>query len=362
MSIGARRLLAVIVAIAMIGIAFGVRALFFDDDEGGGGSSASNDDGRPPRLLCAVELSTVCNELAREHGIEVQIEPAGTSVDRIAELPDAQLRDLGFDGWLTFSRDAQIARERRERSTLAPAIGEPTDPIGRSPLVIGIWRDRAEALEEACGGGAPITWRCVGDFSGREWVDAGGDAAWGRVKPAHADPATSGEGLLVIGQAASNFYDRTDLSLDDYAEDAFLEWFSRLEDNARIEPQSPFAQMLVGGAALYDMVGTLEAEAAPQLARASRDRREQVRLLYPAPVATADVVFVPAVNADDADALADLLTGDDGRAALARAGWRVPGEPLARGVPDTPPLDARDNLPDAGSLQALLDTWREVVG
>lgn len=360
MSIGARRLLAVIAAVAMIGAAFGLRAALFDDDDDSG-ASASADDGRPSRLLCAVELSTVCNQLAREHDIDVQIAPAGTSVDRIAGLPDDQLRDLGFDGWLTFSRDAQIARDRRERSTLAPALGEPSAPIGRSPLVIGIWRDRAAALEEACGG-TPITWRCIGDFSGREWVDAGGNAAWGRVKPAHADPATSGEGLLVIGQAAGNFYDRTDLSLDDYAEDAFLEWFSRLEDNARIEPQSPFAQMLVGGAALYDMVGTLEAEAAPQLAQASRDRREQVRLLYPAPVATADVVFVPAVNADRADELADLVTGDAGRAALARAGWRVPGEPLARGVPDTPPLEARDNLPDAGSLQALLDTWREVVG
>jgi hypothetical protein len=358
MSVGARRLLALVVAIALIGLALLLRGVLFGDDDDGGGSA---DDGGRPRLLCIAELETVCNELADEHDIDVEIEQAGVSVDRIADLPDDQLRDLGFDGWLTLSRDAEIAAQKRERNTFAPATGDPSDPIGRSPLVIGIWRDRAAALGEACGGG-DLTWRCVGDFAGREWVDAGGDPAWGQVKPAHADPATTGEGLLVIGQAASNFYGRTDLSIDDYADDAFLEWFSRLEDNARIEAESPFEQMLVGGAALYDMVGTLEAQAGPELSRASRDRRDQVRLLYPAPVATADVVYVPAVDADGADDLDDLLTGDDGRTALARAGWRVDGEPSADGVPDAPPLPARDNLPDAGSLQALLDTWREVTG
>ena len=355
MSVGARRLLALVVAIALIGLAVLLRGALFDDD----GDSAT-DDNDPPRLLCITELQSVCNELADEHDVDVEIEQAGVSVDRIADLPDDQLRDLGFDGWLTLSRDAQIAAQKRERNTFAPATGDPSDPIGRSPLVIGIWRDRAAALGSVCPG--ELTWRCVGDFAGREWVDAGGDPAWGRVKPAHASPETTGEGLLVIGQAASNFYGRTDLSIDDYADDAFLEWFSRLEDSARIGAESPFEQMLVGGAALYDMVGTLEAQAGPELARASRDRRDQVRLLYPAPVATADVVYVPAVDADGAEALSDLLTGDDGRAALAGAGWRVDGESRAQGVPDAPSLPAGDNLPDAGSLQALLDTWREVTG
>jgi hypothetical protein len=355
-SVGAKRLLALVVAILLVGVAIVLRGAF--DDDGGG---SARDDGAPPRLLCVTELESVCNELADDHDIDVEIEQAGISVDRIASLPDDQLRDLGFDGWLTFSRDAQIASQQRERNTFAPIIGEPSEPIGRSPLVIGIWRDRAEALQSVCQGA--LTWTCVGDHAGQEWPDAGGDPAWGRVKPAHASPETTAEGLLIIGQAASNFYDgRTDLSIADYANDAFLEWFSRLEDNTRIEQESPFEQMLVGGAALYDMVGTLEAEAGPQLARASRDRRDQVRLLYPAPVATADVVYAPVVDADGADDLEDLVTGDDGRAALARGGWRVEGEDRAEGVPDRPPLERRDNLPDAGSLQALLDTWREVTG
>jgi Bacterial extracellular solute-binding protein len=355
MSIGAKRVLALVVAVVLILAAIGGRALL-DGDDGGGSASEDDGGGGKPRLLCVTELEAVCNDLADDNDIEIEVKPAGVSVDEIASLPDDQLRDLGFDGWLTFSRDAEIATQRRERNTFAPATGDPTNPIARSPLVIGILRDRAAALSDACGN--DVTWKCVGDFAGRPWSDAGGAATWGRVKPAHANPETTGEGLLVIGQAATNFYDgRTDLSIDDYASDQFLAWFSRLED--AVHPV-PFEQIFTPG--IVDIVGTFESVAGPALAAATRDSRERVRLLYPAPVATADVVYVPALDADGADDLGDLLAGDDGRAALARAGWRVDGELRAAGVPATPPLPPRENLPDAGSLQALLETWREVTG
>ena len=191
---------------------------------------------------------------------------AGLSTDEIATVPDDRIRDLGFDGWLTLSRNAEIARDRRTRASLAPAIEEPSERIARSPLVIGIWKDRAAALAPACQD-RQITWRCIGELAGRPWVTlAQGQPAWGAVKPGHSDPATTGEGLLVIGQAASSYFGRSDLTLDDYADDGFLEWFGRLENAVRLT-DSPFEQMLVGGAALYDMVGTTEAEAGPELAR-----------------------------------------------------------------------------------------------
>jgi hypothetical protein len=358
-SAGGKRLLAVVVAIALIGLAVLIRGVI-DDGGGDGGSSSPSSDGHTPTLLCAAELEQVCTSLQRGADIDVQLEPSDVSANTLASIPDDQLRDLGIDGWLTTSRDVQIARDKRARASLEPAVGKPSAPIGRSPLVIGIWKDRAQALATRCGG--TITWHCIGDVAGRPWRDVGGDASWGVVKPAHANPETTREGLLVIGQAASDYFGRSDLSIDDYADDAFLEWFGQLEDNARIEAQSPFEQMLVGGAALYDMVGTTEAEGGPDLARAARDRRDRVELLYPAPVATADIVYAPIKGAPGADDLRGIVTGDDGRAALARAGWRVEGEDRAPGVPTSPRLPARDNLPDAGSLQALLETWREVTG
>jgi hypothetical protein len=358
-STGAKRLLALVVAVALVGAALLARAAI-DDDGDDSGDSASGDGGTPT-LLCAREVEQACQELQRDHDIEIDVAPAGLTTDEIATVPDDSIRDLGFDGWLTLSRNAEIARDRRERASLTAAIGAASERIARSPLVIGIWKDRAAVLAPACEDGR-IAWRCVGEVAGRPWTAlAGGQPAWGVVKPGHADPATSGEGLLVIGQAASSYFGRSDLTLDDYADDGFLEWFGRLENAVRLT-DAPFERMLVGGAALYDLVGTTEAEAGPALARASRDRREQVDLLYPSPVATADVVYAPVTGADGADELRDLVTGDDGRAALARAGWRVDGEPRAPGVRDVPRLPATDELPDAGSLEALLDTWREVTG
>jgi hypothetical protein len=354
MTITLKRFIALVVALALVGVAFGVRAVLDGDgrsEQGDGPSDA------PPSLLCAGELG-VCDALASSDlGIDVTVAPAGTSAEQLSTLDP---HDLGYDGWLTFGREAEIVRDSRERAGLPRTVGHPSAPIGRSPLVLAVWKDRAAVLATECG--ASLDWRCIGDVAGASWSSIGGQAAWGTVKPGHADPAVDGSGLLVIGQAASQFFGRSDLSRDDYEDDAFLEWFGRLERSIRFDPGSPFERMLVGGPAIYDVVGTTEAEAGPLLAGASADRQAELRLLYPAPVASADAVYVPITGAPGADELGDVLTGDDGRAALARAGWRVDGEPRATGVRRTPVLPTRVNLPTAGSLEALLETWREVTG
>ena len=356
MSIAAKRVMALVVALAIIGAAFGIRTVVDGGsdggrEDGGGGSDAALS------LLCSGELG-VCDALAQSDlNIDVTVAPAGTSTD---ELAAGDLRSLGYDGWLTFGRAAEIARDARDRAGLPRTLGRPTAPIARSPLVLAVWKDRGDVLAAHCGG--KLDWRCIGDVAGAPWASIGGQNAWGTVKPGHADPAVNGDGLLVIGQAASQFFGRSDLSRDDYTDDAFLDWFGRLERSIRFDPGSAFERMLVVGPAIYDVVGTTEAEAAPLLADASADRRAQLRLLYPSPVASADVVYVPITSAPGAADLGDILTGDDGRTALAAAGWRVDGEPRAKGIPAKPALPAGPNLPSAGSLEALLETWREVTG
>lgn len=359
MSGGAKKGLAVLGAIVMIGAALGIRALLDDGDSNGGGNGNGGRSG-PPRLLCATELAAACEELASEHDIDVTVAPAGDSTSELTRTLDDDVEALGYDGWLTFARNAEIVDSERERLALAPALDDPSDPIGRSPLVLAAWKERAAALEPRCGG--ELTWTCLGEVAGRPWAAVGGEAAWGTVKPGHTDPETSGTGLAIIGQAASQYFGRSDLDLADYDDGGFLDWFSRLERSVPFgtaADSSPFERMLVAGPAAFDVVATTEAEAGPGLARASRDRRDAVALLYPSPVATADVVFA-SVAGHDSD-LEDIVTGDDGRAALARAGFRVDGEDRAPGVPDRPALPKGSNLPPAGSLVALLQTWREVT-
>jgi hypothetical protein len=349
----------VLAAVVLVLGAIGIRALIDGGDDDGG---SNNQQRGPAHLLCATELAAACQELADETGIEVTVAPAGVTADELVRTADTDIDQLGYDGWLTFATDAEIVASERERLALAPALGDISDPIGRTPLVLAAWKERADALAPGCGGA--LTWKCLGDVAGRPWATVGGKAAWGTVKPGHTDPQTTGDGLAVIGQAATQFFGRSDLDRSDVQDDpAFVDWFEQLERSIPFgtgADSSPFERMLVAGPAAFDVVATTEAEAGPGLARASRDRREAVTLLYPSPVATADVVFAP-VAGRDTD-LGDTVTGDDGRGALARAGYRVEDEDRAPGVPDRPPLPKSSNLPNPGTMVALLQTWRSVVG
>jgi hypothetical protein len=335
----------------MVVVALQIRARI--DDDGGGSSS------EPARLRCATDVAAACLDLTEESEghLEVLVEPAGVTASALVTLPDAQRGDIGFDGWLVPAPWPDLVNDERERRQLAPVLATPTGPLARSPLVLAARHERADVLADDCGG--EIDWRCLGDVAGREWTDLGGEAGWGRLRPAHADPTVSATGLAVLGQAASDFFGNTDFSAAELDLDEFRAWLRRLEEAG---PAPPFEQALAAGFVGFDTVGTSEAEAGPLLAAASADRRDAVALLYISPVATADVVFVSAAAARERDDVRDRATGDDAREALARTGWRVDGEPRARGVAAEPELRRSSGLPPAGVLQALQQRWREATG
>jgi Bacterial extracellular solute-binding protein len=355
---GVRRGLAVLAVVVMIGGAVLARSAIDDDGDSGGGDEPAG------RLLCATELADACNALADATGIEVDLAPAGTTVRELSTLADGS--SLGYAGWLAPAPEAERVRDARARAALPELLDAPSAPIARSPLIFASERTRLDVLNERCSG--IVGYDCLSEVAGRNWSTIGGQSAWGTVKIGHANPDSTGEGLAVIGQAAARYFGRTDLSRDDFEDDAFLEWFTRLEravPSGAGSSQTPFEQMLVTGPAAFDVVVATEAEVARILPHASRDRRQNVALLYPAPVApiaTVDLVFVGVKGAHGVDDLRDAVTGDDGRAALAKAGWRVDGEPRPTGFADAPELPKTSNLPDGGALEALLQVWREVTG
>ena len=71
---------------------------------------------------------------------------------------------------------------------------------------------------------------------------------------------------------------------------------------------------------------------------------------------TSDLVFVPAAGIDLDDAV-DRVDRDRLEEAMGRAGWRVPGLALRRGVDGDRQLPATQNLPKPGVLQNLRDRW-----
>jgi hypothetical protein len=349
-----QRVGAVLVAVLMVVVAVWIRGLI--DDDGGG-------DGGTVRLLCTTELEAACTELADHADVSVTVEPAGTTAQSLVALPDEQRPE--FDAWLAPGPWSQMVDVQRRVSGLRPAVAAPSDPIGRSPLVLVARADRAPVLEATPGCNATVDWRCVGAVAGRPWTDLpGGQVAWGTVKPAHGDPAASATALLVLSQATSEFLGTADYSRADLENnDEYLDWLSAIERAIpKLPPTaaSPFAEMLQQlPTATYDIVGTTEAEAGPGIADAAPDRRRALTLLYPEPVVTADVVL--AAVAGRGDSAGDLAGDTDLAAALARSGWRVSGQPTARGVRDTPALPRASGLPqDPGALVALQETWQGV--
>ena len=138
---GTRRLLAVAAAVVIVGAAIVVRGVL-------------DDPGEPPppsqTLLCAAELGDACAALQGD-GVDVVVEPAGTSIDRLSKLGDRESKAPGFDGWLAPVPAAEMVDDARTGAGLNPLFDTASDPIGRSPLVIAMWPDRAAVLSAHCG-------------------------------------------------------------------------------------------------------------------------------------------------------------------------------------------------------------------
>jgi hypothetical protein len=351
-----RRIAAVVAALAMIVVAVVVRNAINDDDV----TSVDATGPRQLRLTCVTELTDVCRSIGRAHpNVVVTIEPAGTTAQHLGEAHTASGLDL--DGWLTLAPWPELVAQQRA-STRNRLIGAATAPLARSPLVIAIENGRRAALQRAC---ATVDWTCIGAHAGTPWTKLGGRVEWQQVKPAHPEPVRSATGLLVVGQAAGGFLtgaggDPRDLStIDINASDTFPGWFQRLERavpaDALAVGADPFEEWLVTRGASSSLVAGLEAQIGPALATSGAMSR-RANVLYPAPVASADVVFAPVGGTTD---LGRLVRERATATALAADGWRVAGQSPVEGVGNNV-LPNGNGLPRGGFLLALQHYWKDV--
>ncbi len=301
--------------------------------------------GRVYSLVCSEDLAPACDKVrdAYPGRVDVKVEPAGVTADRLVGADG----DFGLDGWLVTAPWREIVDGARVLRGKVPVFGDAPPLLARSQLALVAWKDRVAALAPRC---TPLTWKCLGEASATPggWAAVGGRPEWGQVKPGHADASADGQGLLVLAQAASEYFGRTDLSTLDLEDPNFQQWLVGLERATPPSRRSPLERMLLEGSAAYDAVGTTKADAR---AAERAARHDQLTVLYPAPMATADVVLTT-VPGDRGDRLRDTVTGT-ARGALLDAGW---DEPDAKGLPPT------DGLPSAGLLGALRTTAREASG
>jgi hypothetical protein len=302
------------------------------------------------RLVCITELAAACEALEQSDAapVEMTIEPAATTAARLSKPGDVDL-----DGWLVTPPWPEAVDRAREAQNLGRLFSPTGKPIARSPLVIVVQRQREPALRAFCGG--TIGWKCVGDAAPQQWGTIGGEAEWGRVRPWHADPTLEAVGLLVVGQASAAYFAPNEVTAFELEDDGYLAWLQGLE-RAVQRTDGSVATMLTAPAQV-DIVGTTEADAGPQIATAATPEKPLV--LYPRPMATADVVLAPVAGSRVTDTLRDLVQGVGARA-LAETGWRVEGEDPPPGVDTSVTLPPTDGLPNPGVLEALRQPVAEI--
>jgi hypothetical protein len=326
----AARLIALVVAVAMVVGALAVRARWDDDDNGGDGNEPSG----ALRLVCAPELEAVCEQIANgaDRDVEVTVEDAGITADRLATAPRADI-----DGWLTPGPWPQIVDVLRAGQP--KLFGPVTGPIAHSRVGLVMWNDRSARLSTHCGGA--VTWRCIGDAAGKQWSEIGGEPTWGAVRMSLPDATTSASGVAVLGAATVGYFGRPDVSTIDFDEDpGFGGWLAAL---ARANPNVDLDRMLAAGPSLAAGIGVIAADAAERLQPAAISRR--ARLIYPAPVTTVGVVFA-GMPGSRGNRLSELVTKQEGPQAVRAAGWTAGAGP--------------GGLPIPGLLQALRTRWESI--
>jgi Bacterial extracellular solute-binding protein len=332
-----RRLLALVAAVAMVAGAFAVRGWL---------DRRSEDKANPPVLVCVQELADFCRLIATRTDVNVKVEAPGDTAERTAALNGAG----DFNGWLTLSHWPAIAQGRRVTKGLPQIFTSIDNPVlARSPIVMAIWPDRAAAVRRNCPS-QQIDWKCLGEVAGKgQWSAVpGGDPTWGPVKIAMGDPQNGAVANAALGAAAADFFEqRPDLSMAEFEDDAFRDWVSGLKRRTPSGRQPGIAEVLATGKSLEDVYAGLEAEVVPALNAYARP--DKPVLIYPSPVATADLVLA-VVPGRAGERLRDIV--GDMAEELVDLGWK-PGA--------GPALPADDGLPEPGVLDALRQVWKEAA-
>ncbi len=318
------RLLALLVAVALVVGAFAVRSRLADDGDGvaatgpdGDGDGDGGDGGRSGDLVvvCVTELAEVCEAVEeQEDGVAVRVEPAATTAGALVAL-DAGAQPPA-DAWLTIDPwPAMVDVERASANRDPLFTGDDPAPAASSAVVVLGFPEELEPCAE------PVPASCLVDQVATDL----------NVGIAAADEAL---GAVVAGQLAAGLVGATDFDITTFLAEHGTELTDILE-SADPAPSATQAGLLVQqGRGRYGAVVTTEAIARP-IAESARGVQDDLVVVPTAPPARADAVVSALVGGDRGDQVRDLLTGKTAQEAFAAAGWDRPAD----GPTGLPPAD-----------------------
>lgn len=339
----ARRIVAVLAAIVLIGGALLVRNAIDDDGADADGPTPSIVTGTAPdadpdatTIVCSTEVAAACAAIGAAHPeLDVSVEPAGRTLDRLGALPEGTEPPV----WLTVAPFPAMADSLRAGAGLDP-LGGTADAVAATPLIVATpTGGRADVLATGCAG-APL-WRCIGDHASASWTDIGGDAAWRTLRPSLGLVETDATALGSFATAVAGYFGTPSISRSAWESDpAFIPWLRRLAgavSPTALSAGTPLATMATRAGAL-DIAATTEAARAALGATADRFDAS-----YPEPSMWLEsVLAVP-----DGIAVPDDIAGI-AATALADTGWDGAAA-------------ATQSLPSASTMLALRTLWQEAA-
>ncbi len=100
-------------------------------------------------------------------------------------------------------------------------------PVAVTLLAWGIYESRAQALEQTYG---TIDWQVIHDaaMNSAGWDALGGQEEWGFFKLAISNPRKNVSGLGAMVAAAGEYYDQTNISVDEVNSNDFQDWLAEI--------------------------------------------------------------------------------------------------------------------------------------
>ena len=228
----AKRAVAALVAVVLVVGAFLLRRNVIDaDDDAATGSTL------PPveaaaELVCVTELAEVCQAIGPAHPeLSVLVEPAGRTLDRLAELDETARAPL----WLTVEPFPAMVDSLRSAAG-RPPLDASAQPVAASRLVVATPAGgRRDVLAAACA--AVPLWRCIGASAGEPWTDLGGQPGWNTVRPSLGLVDESAMALGSFADAVAGYFGTPSISQSVWSSDpSFIPWLQRL--SGAVDPQA----------------------------------------------------------------------------------------------------------------------------
>lgn len=286
----AARILALLVAVAMV---VGAVAYRQSRDEDGGGNGGGSD----PVVVCAAELGDVCGAVEG-----ATVEAAADTADRLVGARTAA--DAGIDAWITPGPWGAMVDSARTSRLFGPS---PT--VARSPLVAVV---RKGTQPGGCP--RPLAWRCIGD------------AAQAPAFRLAADGSAHPVGLSVRAAALAGFLDTPDYSRAEVEDGDGAVWLANLD--ARLDAARGFQ-----AAPLERFLATQGAAAAAYLTTAAAARAASQSAVFDV-VALEPAVVVGVVVSSTSPRGRRAVDRGDLTDALVERGWERGAAPGGGGLPE----------------------------